>query len=210
VHRYDRSDQARLAEGDGRMCAPDHHHLIRRENSAPARRCSEPECIQHDAGLGCGPRPEETSMQVGEICTREVICADTETTITAAAKLMRQYHIGDVIVTREEQGRRVPLGIVTDRDVVIGVIAPELNPNTLTVGDIMSTSLITAIENEDVFDAVQRMRNKGVRRIPIVQEDGGLIGILSIDDVIEILSEEMNQLARLISRAQFQEYEMRR
>lgn len=149
-------------------------------------------------------------MQVGEICTREVVCANTETTIAAAAKLMRQYHIGDVIVTREENGRRIPLGIVTDRDVVISVVAPELNPNTLTVGDIMGPELVTAGETEDVFDAVQRMRNKGVRRIPIVQEDGGLAGILSIDDVIEVLAEEMNQLARLISREQLHEQQTRR
>lgn len=149
-------------------------------------------------------------MQVGEICTREVVCANIETTIAAAAKLMRQYHIGDVIVTREDNGRRIPLGIVTDRDVVLGVVAPELNPATLTVGDVMGPELVTAGEFEDVFDAVQRMRNKGVRRIPIVQEDGSLAGILSIDDVIEILAEEMNQLARLISREQLHEQETRR
>jgi CBS domain-containing protein len=149
-------------------------------------------------------------MQVGEICTREVVCASTETTIGAAAKLMRQYHIGDVIVTREENGRRVPLGIVTDRDIVLGVVAPELNAATLTVGDIMGPELITAAETEDVFDAMQRMRNKGVRRIPIVRDDGDLVGILSIDDIIEILAEEMNQLARLISREQTHERETRR
>lgn len=149
-------------------------------------------------------------MQVGEICTREVVCADTETTIAAAAKLMRQYHIGDVIVTREDQGRRIPLGIVTDRDVVLGVVAPELNPATLTVGDIMGLELITAEESEDVFDAIQRMRNKGVRRMPIVQADGSLAGILSLDDIIEVLAEEMNQLARLISREQLHERDTRR
>lgn len=149
-------------------------------------------------------------MQVGEICTREVVCAPSETTVAAAAKLMRQYHIGDVIVTREDNGRRVPLGIVTDRDVVLGVVAPELSPTTLTVGDIMGPELITAGETEDLFDAVQRMRNKGVRRMPIVQDDGTLVGIVSIDDIIEVLAEEMNQLARLISREQLQEQQSRR
>jgi len=149
-------------------------------------------------------------MQVGEICTREVVCASVETTVAAAAKLMRQYHIGDVIVTREENGRRIPLGIVTDRDVVLGVVAPELNPAALTVGDIMGPELLTGGEMEDVFDAIQRMRNKGVRRMPVVQDDGSLAGILSVDDVIEVLAEEMNQLARLISREQLQEQQTRR
>jgi CBS domain-containing protein len=130
--------------------------------------------------------------------------------VVAAAKLMRQYHIGDVIVTRDENGRRIPLGIVTDRDVVLGVVAPELSPTTLTVGDIMGQELITAGENEDVFDAVERMRNKGVRRMPIVQDDGTLVGIVSIDDVIEVLAEEMNSLARLISREQLHEQQTRR
>ena len=149
-------------------------------------------------------------MQVGEICTREVVCANADTTVAAAAKLMRQYHIGDVIVTQDEKGRRVPLGIVTDRDIVLGVVAPELNAGALTVGDIMGPELVTAGESEDVFDAVERMRNKGVRRMPIVQEDGTLIGIVSIDDVIEVLAEEMNSLARLISREQLHEQQTRR
>jgi CBS domain-containing protein len=149
-------------------------------------------------------------MQVGEICTREVVCANADTTVAAAAKLMRQYHIGDVIVTRDTEGRRVPLGIVTDRDIVLGVVATELNATALTVGDIMGPELITAGEGEDVFDAVERMRNKGVRRMPIVQEDGTLVGIVSIDDVIEVLAEEMNSLARLISREQLHEQQARR
>ncbi len=149
-------------------------------------------------------------MKVGEICTREVVCTNPETTVAAAAKLMRQYHIGDVIVTRDEKGRRIPLGIVTDRDIVLGVVAPELNPAALTVGDIMGLELVTAGEGEDVFDAVERMRNKGVRRMPIVQEDGTLAGIVSIDDIIEVLAEEMNSLARLISREQLHEQQTRR
>ena len=149
-------------------------------------------------------------MQVGDICKREVICASAATTVAAAARTMRQYHIGDVIVTRMETGRRIPLGIVTDRDIVIGVVATDLAPAALTVGDIMSTELATAEESEDVFDVVQRMRNKGVRRMPIVDADANLVGIVSIDDIIEILAEEMNQLAHLISREQLHEMDARR
>jgi CBS domain-containing protein len=149
-------------------------------------------------------------MRVGDICTREVVCASSETTVAAAARTMRQFHIGDVVVTRLENGRRIPLGIVTDRDIVIGVVATDLAPNALTIGDIMGTELATAQESEDVFDAVQRMRNKGVRRMPIVDAGNNLVGIVSIDDIIEILAEELHQLAHLISREQMHERDARR
>ena len=149
-------------------------------------------------------------MQVADICTREVVCVSAATTVAAAARTMRQYHIGDVVVTRAENGRRIPLGIVTDRDIVTNVVAADRAPSTLTVSEIMGSELATAEENEDVFDVVQRMRNKGVRRMPIVGADGNLVGIVSIDDIIEILAEEMNQLAHLISREQPHEIETRR
>ena len=150
-------------------------------------------------------------MQIGEICTREVVCTSADTPVAAAAKLMRQYHTGDVIVTRNDGGgRRVPLGIVTDRDIVLSVVAPEIAPTALTVGDIMGQELVTAGEEEDVFDTIQRMRNKGVRRMPIVDSDGVLAGIVSIDDIIEVLSEEMTELARLISREQLREQQTRK
>jgi CBS domain-containing protein len=123
---------------------------------------------------------------------------------------MRQYHIGDVIVTGQNGNRRIPLGIVTDRDIVLSVVATELDPNIITVGDVMGQELVTAEEGEDVFDAVQRMRDKGVRRMPIVGADGVLAGIVSLDDIIETLAEEMNEVARLISREQVHEQEARR
>ena len=149
-------------------------------------------------------------MHIGEICTREVVCTGVETSVAAVAKLMRQYHIGDVIVTRNDGGKRVPLGIVTDRDIVLSVVAAELAPATLAIGDIMGQRLVTAGEEEDVFDAIQRMRNIGVRRMPIVDAEGALIGIVSIDDILEVLAEEMTELARLISREQLNEQQTRK
>lgn len=149
-------------------------------------------------------------MHIGEICTRDVVCAAVETSVAAVAKLMRQYHVGDVIVMRNDSGRRVPLGIVTDRDIVLSVVAAELAPATLAIGDIMGQRLVTAGEDEDVFDVIQRMRNIGVRRMPIVDADGALIGIVSIDDILEVLAEEMTELARLISREQLHEQQTRK
>jgi CBS domain-containing protein len=139
-------------------------------------------------------------MNIGEICSRDVVCTDVETPVAAVAKLMRQYHIGDVIVIRNDGGKRVPVGIVTDRDIVLSVVADELAPAALTVGDIMGERLATAEEEEDVFATIQRMRDIGVRRMPIVDAGGALCGIVSIDDIIEVLVGEMTELARLISR----------
>lgn len=149
-------------------------------------------------------------MHIGEVCTREVVCAAVDTSVAAAAKLMRQYHIGDVVVVQENGGKRMPLGIVTDRDITIGVVAAELDANTITVGDIMGAELVTAGESEDVFATVRRMRSRGVRRMPIVDEDGALTGIVSIDDLIEILAEELGALAHLIAREQVNEQRTRR
>ena len=149
-------------------------------------------------------------MHIGEICTRDVVCAAVDTSVAAVAKLMRQYHVGDVIVMRNDGGKRAPLGIVTDRDIVLSVVAAELAPATLAIGDIMGQRLVTAGEDEDVFDVIQRMRNIGVRRMPIVDAEGALIGIVSIDDILEVLAEEMTELARLISREQLHEQQMRK
>lgn len=149
-------------------------------------------------------------MHIGAISTREVVCANAATSVAAAAKLMRQYHIGDVVVVGQNGAHRVPLGIVTDRDIVLSVVALELDPNAITVGDVMGSELATAVETEDVLDAVQRMRSKGVRRMPIVDENGALAGIVSIDDLIELLAEEMTELTKLISRQQLNEQKTRR
>ena len=144
-------------------------------------------------------------MNIGEICTREVVCTTAATSVAAAAKLMRQYRISDVIVTRNEAGKRVPLGIVTERDIVLSIVAAERVPESITVGDIMSRKLATAAEDEDVFDTIQRMREMGIRRMPIVDGEGALCGIVSLDGIIEVLAEEMNELVRLIARLQFEE-----
>ena len=149
-------------------------------------------------------------MHIGEICTRDVVCTDAQTPVAAVAKLMRQYHIGDVIVTRTDGAKRVPLGIVTERDIVLSVVAAEIAPGTLTVGEIMSAQLATAGEEEDVFETIQRMRNIGVRRMPIVDAEGALAGIVSIDDIIEVLAGEMTELARLVSREQLREQPTRK
>lgn len=139
-------------------------------------------------------------MAVGEICNREVVIVSQETTIDEAAQLMREHHVGDVVVVTESGERRKPVGIVTDRDVVVEVVAAGLDPATLTVEEIMAPDLAAVPEGTGVFEAIRYMRDKGVRRMPVVDGDGELIGILALDDLLELLAEEMGEISRLIKR----------
>lgn len=148
-------------------------------------------------------------MASGEICNREVVIVSRQTSISEAAWLMRENHVGDVVVVSEEDGRRKPVGIVTDRDVVMDVVASGLDPEHLTVEEIMAPELATVQEKTGVFEAIRYMRDKGVRRMPVVGSDGELIGILSLDDLLELLSEEMGALARLVVRERDREVRIR-
>ena len=149
-------------------------------------------------------------MPIGELAIRQVVVASRETSVLDAAKLMRQYHVGDVVITDETDGKRLPIGIVTDRDIVLEVLAQGVDAATLSVGDIMGGDLITVREYEGAFQTIQLMRAKGARRAPVVDKEGTLIGIVSADDFIELLAQELSELAKLISREQKQEAEARR
>jgi len=149
-------------------------------------------------------------MSIGEICNRQVAIAERALSVTEAARLMRQFHVGDIVVVEEVEGGRRPLGIVTDRDIVVEVVAAEVVPNTLAVGDIMSTDLARVNEGMGVFEAMRSMRERGVRRMPVVDEGGRLVGIVTLDDLLELLAEEMGELAGLISREGKREEQNRR
>jgi CBS domain-containing protein len=150
-------------------------------------------------------------MSIGEICTRETVFATRDMTVAAAARLMRQHHVGTLVVVEEIKGdRRMPVGIVTDRDAVIEVMATGLDPNVITVGDIMDQELVTARESEGVLETMQIMRHKGVRRLPIVDQEGLLVGIVSIDDLLEVLAEEISELTKIVAREQARETTGRR
>ncbi len=144
-------------------------------------------------------------MPIGEICNREVVIVQPSKSALEAAQLMRQHHVGDLVVVEERGGFRVPVGIVTDRDLVVEIMAPALDPSAITVGDIMVSDLATVTENIGVFEAIQYMRTKGVRRLPVVDGNGWLVGILALDDLLELLAEEMSAFARLVKREQKRE-----
>jgi CBS domain-containing protein len=147
---------------------------------------------------------------IREVCTRAVVVVTRDTTVAAAAQLMRRHHVGTVVVCDPLSGsRRIPVGIVTDRDIVVEVVAEGLQSGAITVGDIMGQQLVTARETEGVLQALEIMRCKGVRRLPIVREDGHLVGIISIDDLLAVLTEQLNDVARIVAREQAQESSVR-
>lgn len=149
-------------------------------------------------------------MPIGEICNREVVIAKRDDTILEAARLMRQHHVGDVLVVDDSGGKRIPAGIVTDRDLVVEIIATELDPAAITVGDIMVPELAVVKEDTGVFESIQYMRAIGVRRMPVVDDSGGLVGILTLDDLLELLADELSFLAKLVRHEQDKETMNRR
>ena len=138
-------------------------------------------------------------MSVGEICNREVVICRPDDSIQEAAKVMRDQHVGDVIIAEERENSCVPVGILTDRDIVIELLAEEVDVNSVTCADVMSSELITAKEDDEILATIELMRDKGIRRIPVVNQQGGLEGILAVDDMIELMAEQLTDLVRLIS-----------
>jgi CBS domain-containing protein len=150
-------------------------------------------------------------MAIGEICSREVVFARTDMSVRAAAQLMREYHVGALVVVDEtSEGRRVPAGILTDRDIAVGIVAKGLDADLLRVSEVMGPELLTARETDGVAQTIERMRAKGVRRMPVVDARGSLVGIVTADDFVDLLAEEMTALARMMAREQRREAEIRK
>ena len=148
-------------------------------------------------------------MSIGEFCNRDVVIVHKGENALEAAKLMRQYHVGDVVVVTDKDDRKVPVGILTDRDIVIELVAGQVAPESVSVGDVMSNLLLTVNETNELLDTIEQMRGKGVRRAPVVGKEGELVGILTLDDMLDVLAEALNDLVLLTGREQRRERETR-
>ena len=149
-------------------------------------------------------------MSIGEFCNREVIVVEPSCTVLEAARLMRQHHVGSLVIVASDAGVNRPVGVVTDRDLVVEVMAASLDPEAVLIGEVVSEALCSVRESEGVFETMRLMRDQGVRRLPVVDDSGGLQGIITIDDLIALLAEEMNELSRLIVHEQAKEFRRRR
>ena len=135
-------------------------------------------------------------MPVGKICTRITHTVEPNESVRAAAERMTERDVGTLVAV-DEEGR--PLGIVTDRDLVTRVLGENLDPATLTIGTVMSSPPVSVEEETPIESALSLMAERGVRRLVVVDGDGRLIGILSLDDAVELLVEEVAAVGRVLT-----------
>lgn len=138
-------------------------------------------------------------MNVGDICNRHPVTAFRNDTVGDACRLMRENHIGSVVVI-EDSRRNAPVGMITDRDAAIGVVALGLDGETTLVDAVMHPGVVAVAETTGVRDAIAIMRDQGVRRLPVVDGGGRLVGLLAADDLLDMLAGEISDLAVMAAR----------
>jgi CBS domain-containing protein len=174
------------------------------------------------------------TMTAGDLCTRDVVFTDPQMALQEAARLMREQHVGCLVVVdpapgaapprgrpapsggseRSEHGSevaqgRVVVGMLTDRDIVTAVVAKDLDTHALRVGDAMSENLVTARETDSLLDVLAAMEHRGVRRVPVTNAHGQLVGLLALDDVLGVAAELLRTVAQVIETERKQEQRTR-
>jgi CBS domain-containing protein len=138
-------------------------------------------------------------MTIREYCNANVICCEPDAPISEVAALMRKHHVGDVVVVANQQeGQQVPLGILTDRDILVETIALDVEARLFTASDLMSSPVTTVLEDAGLTEALGVMRGKRIRRLPVVNRAGGLVGMVTTDDLFDLLAAELSMLAGLV------------
>ena len=146
-------------------------------------------------------------MKTGDLCKRQVVTAAPEATLSDVAKLMRANHVGSVVVV---DAARKPVGIITDRDMVVEVVAAELDPKTVRVEEVMTRHPTLAIENDDAAWSLKVMRDRGVRRLPVMNDAGELCGIVALDDLLESAATSLVDVVQAIGTERLIEGQRRR
>ncbi len=149
-------------------------------------------------------------MKLSKIGQRKVVTITKETSLEDAARMMREHHVGNVVVVEGRNGRRFPQGILTDRDIVMATIALGAPASAFTAEEVMTSSLYTVAENESLESVIDLMKTKGVKRVPILGREEELVGIISLEDVMALLSTEISALAEVAKRQKEVEIDRRR
>lgn len=150
-------------------------------------------------------------MKVRDFCSRTVAVIEPGATLREAALEMRNAHVGALVVAEKKDGILRPVGMLTDRDIVVAVVAvPGARPEGIRVRDVMAAPPRLAREDDSLADTVKAMSEHGVRRLPVAAADGSLFGIVTLDDVLRVLAGELGGLAHALSRGREQEAGARR
>ena len=141
-------------------------------------------------------------MSVGDICNHDAVIIGKSDSIYTAAVLMRDQHVNYVVVVESQQGNNIPIGAVTEREIVVDMVAERLDLDTVSVGEVMKPQLVMANEEDDVMKTLKRMRHTSLRCIPVINADKTLVGILSVDDILDRLSELLSDIGHILTRQQ--------
>lgn len=150
------------------------------------------------------------SATLGSLASAIVVTANPDTTAERAAQLMREHHVGSLVVVDATAGDGKALGIVTDRDLVLAVMAEGLDAALFTVGDIMTTELVTAPAEAGLIDATRLLHRHRVRRLIVVDEAGRVVGVAALEDILEALTREFSELVFALRGARDREMRERR
>lgn len=149
------------------------------------------------------------TLSAGDLCTRIVTIAGRDMPVLQAAQLMREHHVGCLVVVDETGAGRLVVGLLTDRDIVTRVVAEEFEPARLRVEDVMTRDVVTAAEADSVLDLLSKMRRKGLRRLPVTTADGALVGLITLDDLLQVTAEQLQAMALSIEAGQQRERRVR-
>ncbi|MEN3295839.1 MAG: hypothetical protein V7642_5092 [Burkholderiales bacterium] len=149
-------------------------------------------------------------MPISECSNIGVVCCPADASIPEVAALMRKHHVGDVIVVEETAASRIPIGIVTDRDIVMETVALDVDADVFTAGDLMTAPVVTVGEDEGLIETLRVMRNNKVRRMPVVTRAGTLFGIVTADDIINLLAMELSMMTAAIVEQPMKEGRLRK
>lgn len=132
-------------------------------------------------------------MPISDLCSRNPVTIQSKESLREAADLMKKKHVGTIIVTEGDR----PVGVVTDRDLVIKVIAEGKSIDSCLVKDVMTSKLVSAKKGIGVYEAIELMQKNGVRRLIVVDESDKLCGLISTDDLVQMLGQEITGIGKL-------------
>ena len=138
---------------------------------------------------------------------RRAVVTTEDETVFAAARLMRDEHVGCLVVVSEGRTGVIPVGMITDRDLTLKVLAQGADAQSTTVGQVMSTNVLSVLETAGIYETLEQLRKRGVRRVAVTDRDRCMVGVLTVDDILDFINDEMGSVIRLFRTEQMKERE---